>query len=219
MMTIPYALLKLSTPTKPVNPSFLRGFIGERFKENDLVHNHREDGSNIYRYPLVQYKKIENQYLLAALKKEGVAVLKQFFLELEEITIKDQRLEILSKEMKVMNHEIRIENTMQFQYEFQTPYIALNQKNTVLYHNQDNKKEFLDRMISNNILSFLKGMNIFIDERIQCRFIQTDRFFQTIKDNDFTAFSGFFSANIDLPDYIGLGKFVSRGFGTIIKIN
>ena len=32
-------------------------------------------------------------------------------------------------------------------------------------------------------------------------------------------FLGTFQVNFDFPDYIGLGKSVSRGFGTIKKIN
>ena len=33
------------------------------------------------------------------------------------------------------------------------------------------------------------------------------------------AFSGRFTANVLLPDFIGLGKSVSRGFGAIQKIS
>jgi hypothetical protein len=32
-----------------------------------------------------------------------------------------------------------------------------------------------------------------------------------------TGFKGTFSVNFELPDYIGLGKSASRGFGAIIK--
>ena len=35
----------------------IRGYIGNKYRENDLLHNHIED-KFIYRYPLVQYKVI-----------------------------------------------------------------------------------------------------------------------------------------------------------------
>jgi hypothetical protein len=33
-----------------------------------------------------------------------------------------------------------------------------------------------------------------------------------------TGFKGMFAVNFELPDYIGLGKSVSRGFGTIKRL-
>jgi len=36
-----------------------RGFIGNLFKEHDLIHNHDEKGTPIYRYPLIQFKLME----------------------------------------------------------------------------------------------------------------------------------------------------------------
>ena len=33
----------------------------------------------------------------------------------------------------------------------------------------------------------------------------------------FTHFDIMFECNTDIPDYIGIGKFVSRGYGTVVK--
>lgn len=38
------------------------------------------------------------------------------------------------------------------------------------------------------------------------------------KGNKFIGFMGNFKVNFELPDYIGLGKGVSRGFGTVRRI-
>ena len=40
----------------------LRGYIGNKYKEYDILHNH-DDNKFIYRYPLVQYKIINKKQL------------------------------------------------------------------------------------------------------------------------------------------------------------
>ena len=215
--TIPYGVLKLETPQKPVNPSYLRGFIGDRFQEKDILHNHRPDGSMIYRYPAVQYKKHGNSFIVVGIGKEGTDVLKHFFLELDELSIKDRNLEILSKELKTKNHLLQIRDSKDFRYRFVSPYAGLNEKNRDKYYKKGDRKEFLESILIGNILSFLKGQNLFIKERLLCDFRVKDSYEQEIKGNPFMVFEGFFDVNIDLPDWIGLGKWVSRGFGTVLK--
>jgi hypothetical protein len=69
-------------------------------------------------------------------------------------------------------------------------------------------------------LSFFKGLNIRL-ESSQRLMAKTD--FQEkstkFKDKDMLAFEGKFVTNALLPDGIGLGKGVSRGFGSILKIS
>ena len=72
--------------------------------------------------------------------------------------------------------------------------------------------------LQNNILSFYKGIGFFTEKRIMV----TGRFNEKstkFKDQNMLAFSGTFVANAVLPDYVGLGKAVSRGFGTVNKNN
>lgn len=49
----------------------LRGYFGNLFKENSpLMHNHFQDGSVKYAYPMVQYKVV-NQMLMLVGHNEG----------------------------------------------------------------------------------------------------------------------------------------------------
>ena len=63
-----------------------------------------------------------------------------------------------------------------------------------------------------------KGLGIIVNHRIN---IKTHLNPQTIqyKSVYMQAFTGEFITNFKLPDYIGLGKGVSHGYGTIININ
>ena len=63
----------------------LRGFFGEIFKEHSpLLHNHYNNGSFRYRYPLVQYKVIKEVPMLVGLE-EGANLLTELFLKIKEL--------------------------------------------------------------------------------------------------------------------------------------
>ncbi len=75
----------------------LRGYFGNFFKEHSpLLHNHFEDGSLRYAYPLVQYKVIEHTPYLVGLA-EGAKLLIELFLKIKEIDLEGEHYPILSK--------------------------------------------------------------------------------------------------------------------------
>lgn len=195
----------------------LRGYFGNLFaSESPLLHNHLSDGSLSYSYPKVQYKVINNQPLLVGLG-EGAELLTALFMKIRELNI-DGRLYPIDQK-NISTSLIQPGSSTQFhKYEFQTLWMGLNQTNASVYTKMPapEKKAFLERVLTGNCLSFLKGMEIFIDERLQVRGAFTEKL-TTFKNKRMFAFSGFFEVNASLPDYIGLGKQVSRGFGTIIR--
>ena len=67
-------------------------------------------------------------------------------------------------------------------------------------------------------MAIAKTFQYFIDSKIM---VNTKLKETTIKfkGENIIGFIGTFQVNFDFPDYIGLGKSVSRGFGTIKKIN
>jgi hypothetical protein len=77
------------------------------------------------------------------------------------------------------------------------------------------QKAFLERILVGNVLSALKGMGIFIDWRLEAAILEWRTTKVKAHQNEFMAFWGVFCINISLPDWIGLGKSVSKGFGTI----
>jgi hypothetical protein len=75
----------------------------------------------------------------------------------------------------------------------------------------------LEKILIGNCLSFLKEMGVFVETRLQNRASLNEK--QTrFKNNRMIAFEGMFEINAMLPDWIGLGKQVSRGFGTIQRV-
>jgi hypothetical protein len=103
-------------------------------------------------------------------------------------------------------------------YKFQNPWIALNSDNFKKFISSSlPKKGFLENILIGNILSILKGLGIFIDFKLSIIIQDVLPSPIILNNNSFIAFKGTFSANILLPDYIGLGKSVSKGFGTIYE--
>jgi len=83
----------------------------------------------------------------------------------------------------------------------------------------EEKSKFLEAILTGNLLSFFKDMGIWLKKDketilLKGKFKQT---FTNFKGNKMLSFTGEFTCNCLLPDFIGIGRSVSRGFGTIIK--
>ncbi len=192
----------------------LRGFFGNLFKEkSELLHNHFADGSHRYKYPLVQYKVIGKIPYLIGLQ-EGAQLLVDLFLKIKFLNIENKEYQINSKNITTDITEIGDFSELH-EYKFATLWIALNQDNFKIYKNENTDKEaFLNKMLQNNILSFYKGVDFFVSEKIMTKgsFNERETMF---KDKKILAFSGSFVTNAVLPEFVGIGKSPSRGFGCI----
>ena len=105
-----------------------------------------------------------------------------------------------------------------------SPYIALNQDKHKAYRSlsNDERRKAIEKGIANHILTAAKWCGITINKNEHCiktSLIQMNiRPSITIKDDlSFIPFDVMFECNTDVPDYIGIGKFVSRGYGTVVK--
>jgi len=99
-------------------------------------------------------------------------------------------------------------------------WMGLNQNNFNKYIKLlpgKEKQEFLIKVLIGNILSFYKGLNLRIDNKIYAK-VKVEEKTSALKNRKMTVFAGGFLTNAVLPDYIGLGKAVSRGFGAVKKI-
>lgn len=196
----------------------LRGFFGNMFKEHSpLLHNHYSDGKTRYEYPLVQYKVVDKIPILLGFQ-EGADLLVSLFLKISEININSKVYPVLSKNIQQNNRELRV-NDQLYNYRFKTLWMGLNQDNFRDYQQLDEgeKSNFLNRQLQNSILSFYKGLSFRTSDRIMATSKLNEK--NTLfKDKSMLAFEGEFTSNAYIPDLAGIGKAVSRGFGTIILI-
>ena len=194
-----------------------RGFVGNEFKEHDLIHNHDEKGNPIYRYPLIQFKLIDKTPAIIAIRDKAVKIFSEIFMKLDRIVIEDTVIPVFEKDLKVEEVDFGYSDEI-FMYEFASPWIGLNQKNFKKYNDagNDEKNEILKKVMTGNILSMAK----YLDCRLsKDEIIKIDHKLKKIKVNlkgkSMTAFTGIFKTNFCLPDYLGIGKSVSRGFGAV----
>ena len=193
----------------------LRGYFGNLFKEHSpLLHNHYDDGSSRYAYPLVQYKVIDKMPVLVGFQ-EGADLLISLFLKIREIDIEGEHYPVLAKNIQQKQCELSV-NKQLYNYSFKTLWMALNQENFKKYEemHEADRTDFLNRQLQNNILSFYKGLSFRTDERIMVITRVEEK--QTLfKNKSMLVFSGQFTSNAYLPEWTGIGKAVSRGFGTV----
>ena len=197
----------------------LRGYFGNLFKEkSELLHNHMGNGEFRYDYPQVQYKVIDSIPTLVGIS-DGANLLTELFLKIKELKIGGTIYPIHQKNIEARQLEPGA-TVAPKTYRFETLWMALNQKNHSLFTdaNPIEREKMLEKILIGNCLSFFKSLDIFVETKLEARGSFTEKSTK-FKNNRMIAFKGMFEINADLPDYIGLGKQVSRGFGTIRSVS
>ena len=186
-----------------------------------LCHNHIDENTYRYSYPLIQYKRLNGKGAITCVGK-GVNLIGQILSEFSG-TIKLGTREAVCKVDQILSSKtlIQVEDTF-FTYQLYR-WLPLNARNYGRYQQTEElveKIKILEQVLTGNILSFLKGINIHLWEQVVVRI--TDISSQkviTYKDVKLMAFDIEFKANINLPPYIGVGKNASVGFGVLSVTN
>jgi hypothetical protein len=189
--------------------------------KSPLLHNHFKDGSLVFKYPLVQYKVVDNIPILLGLN-EGAELLTSLFLQIRTLKIENKDYIINYKNIENKKCDTGVKNDL-FRYKFVTLWMGLNQKNFPPYRTLRKENdtvainEMFKSILKGNILSYFKSINYTETERINV-LPELKEKKTKFKGIEMVAFEGEFTTNVSLPDLIGLGKSVSRGFGAIIKL-
>ncbi|ODS41196.1 hypothetical protein BEH94_09685 [Candidatus Altiarchaeales archaeon WOR_SM1_SCG] len=208
--------LKLESDKKIIGkPQLLRGFFATKFNEYVLLHQHHL-GEFIYSYPLVQYKILNNIPTVIGIN-EGAEVLKEIYDKYDSIKLGDEEYRIYQREIIIKEQEFGVSGKFH-KYKFLTPWFALNQKNFQEYKELNNKdrKEKLRKIMIGNIIAVSKGLSYVVDREIKLD-AELVEVRSPFKGQEITTFNGEFIVNFNIPDLLGIGKSVSRGFGTIKK--
>lgn len=199
----------------------LRGYFGELFREHSpLLHNHYEDGRLRYGYPLVQYKVLGGTPVLVGLL-EGAKLLANLFFEMQQLEIGGKTYPVFERDIAFKTLETGVGDGL-YDYRLLTLWLPLNQQNypEYLQMNPEEQRAFLGRILTGNILSFFKGVGLFLPDgvRVMATVRPEEPILTNYKDTRLMGFRATFTTNALLPDLIGLGKSVSRGFGAVRRI-
>lgn len=207
------------TSTRPIRGSAtqLRGFFATKFNEYTLLHQHNAD-KVIYKYPLVQYKMINKTPTVMGIN-EGADVLKDIYDQYDEINLNGNIYEIVERGITVKEQEFGISDKL-LSYRFVTPWLALNQTNYERYLKSDRsgRQDQLRKTLIGNILSVAKGLDYAVVPRIKLDIGRMRHKECTVKGVGMLGIKCEFMANFTIPDYLGLGKSVSRGYGAVERI-
>jgi len=203
--------------TRPVEEAAakLRGFFATRFNEYALLHQHIDVDKLLYRYPRIQYKILEGVAIVLGIE-EGAEVLKEVYDKYDTIKLGESEYTIVERGIALKEEAFGIA-TQILSYEFITPWIALSQNNYQKYleSKREQRIELLRRTLIGNILSASKGLDYVVLDDIRLVTGRLRRQKCVVKGTPFIGFLGGFMVNFTIPDYMGLGKSVSRGFGTV----
>ena len=102
-------------------------------------------------------------------------------------------------------------------YRFVTPWVALNQTTGHRYRflNNADRVNFLNRLLGQNIVFMAREMGMELEENIYTKVALSSLFPKPVDENNWGAFNGEFRANFLLPNYLGIGNGITRGYGTL----
>lgn len=201
-------------------PAFRGAMVEKVGRENILFHQHNENQSLRYAYPLIQYKSIQKKPAIMCIG-DGVDEIHKFFNQKNwDINLQGEKLSLTIDRLDLNHFNMNVWNKL-FEFKINN-WLALNEANFKTYKNLSgltDKISFLENILKANILAFAKGINWTIDKNIELKItdIKPEKTIR-YKGNPLVAFDLNFKTNVFLPNHLGLGKSVSHGFGTVWQV-
>ncbi len=207
-------------PAKPVkNISSFRGAVIANYAgDNNLFHNH--EGENlVYAYPQIQYKSVNGHLAITGIDEGAEAIDsiwkigETFDLVIDRKTV---GLTVCSKSSNIyipdMTDDVKNYYTIH-------NWLPFNQVNYQIYKGLDTlqeRTEMLDRLLRGNMLSLYKGLGYWIEDEICANIVEVLKT-STVKYKkvELICFDVKIKTNITLPQLCGIGKGVSKGYGSI----
>ena len=186
---------------------------------NVLFHNHADDDGLRYAYPLIQYKRINQKAAIVCLG-EGTEAIGEFFAGGNfEVSIGERAVSLKVDSVDAKQVLVQCwDDSFSYHLRRWLPFNKQNYENFQQLEGIADKCVFLERLLVGNILSFAKGLGIRLEQEVVCKITQLSEPMTIVhKGVRLMGFDVEFSTNVSLPDYIGLGKGVSVGKGTISK--
>lgn len=197
-----------------------RGAVASLFPDETIYHNHEGD-SLIYRYPAIQYKFIEGRVSIVGIDEGAESIEKHFPLRQKfSFIINGEPVEMTVTEKKTTFYVPESQESAE-NYYFIKNWMPLNQENHVRYIQSETISEkiaLLDSILSANILSLFSGFGYFSEHKSKANILEiVSSDIVKYKGNDMQTFDIRFKCNAKLPEFCGLGKGASRGFGIIYQ--
>ncbi|MCS6968714.1 MAG: CRISPR-associated endonuclease Cas6 [Cytophagales bacterium] len=225
LLALPYLRIGFNAFIEGRDIPLFRGAIAQiAGYDHVLFHNHTEEGFR-YAYPLIQYKQIRNKLSIVCVG-EGTEEISYLFRSGKpyRLRIGEKHLEMSIEILNARKHPLQVWNSMisyricrWFPFNSET-YQAYRQKTT-----DQARRELLEATLRGQIMAFAKGVGWRLpskEERpIICRILHlSEPVRHTVRQARLIAFNATFETNVSLPNFIGLGRHVSIGYGVISQL-
>jgi len=201
---------------KPVRktPYQVKGSIMKNYPKSEIVPMLNGSYRKKYLYPRVQVKILNEKIYFLGIA-EGVSAVRSLIdnfksLDFGNITFKIK--DIIIDENGLFEQTDHINK-----YKFITPWVALNRTNIKKFSktSTSQKRKFLCELLTRNLIFLTSEFKIDVDEKILTDIELEDKSLASFNDNRDVGFEGSFLTNFLLPDFIGLGNGITRGYGSI----
>jgi hypothetical protein len=202
-------------------PYFRAAVIEASDRKSTLFHNHDGNNGFIYRYPVLQYKIINKKPSIVCLREATDDI--HFLLKNKEFhfDIKGRMMKFEIEDMHMTFVNMQTWDKM-FYYNLHN-YIPLNQDSYKEYQGYDSELErikYLEQKLHGHTLSMMKELQV--DEPVELKTsiqkINSTKYIE-YKGQFHLTFSMNIKSNLLIPNYIGLGKGVTTGFGIIKQLS
>ncbi len=166
-------------------------------------------------YPRIQVKILNEKIYLIGIK-EGVEPILELNEKLEKMNFGNITFNVENIKYEVYKKNFEEKNQL-FHYKFLNPWVALNQMNMKKFKTiKNNEKEmFLNKLLGQNIAFLAKEFNVEIKKSIYIDISLDKLDVETMEDGKTGSFEGSFKTNIILPNLIGVGNGITKGYGVI----
>jgi Cas6b C-terminal domain/Cas6b N-terminal domain len=212
-----------SLTLEPVNP--LQFSLGEcrSFFNKELaaysLSTKNTDSDKLHRYQAVQCKYIKDTLMVIGIS-QGAGLLHQLAGGRDTILAGANTSLITERDSLIRNEEFGITGSLH-SYEFLTPWLALNQQNAKKFYDLSGKTErdaFMQKLLLGHLTSLAKSLDYKLPFPIICE--PKVRFRRDRIDNEnIMVFLGRFQTNLRIPDFMGIGQSISKGFGTVRHVD
>lgn len=218
MRKLRYLHIRFSNTLFPYEaPQFRAAVIEATQRQSSLFHNHQPPNGFLYRYPLIQYKVNQRKASIVCLN-EGVDDI-HYLLQNRELPLRiGRREEIFEIENVELDHFLVQAWQARFHYSL-LYWQALNQENYREYcrlTTEVQRLQFLEGLLRSHLMAFASGIGWEAEQQLEAHITRfKGEKWLSYKGRKVLAFTLNFTSNVSLPDFIGLGKGVSVGYGSV----
>jgi len=201
-------------------PMFRGAVIAADDNLDDILFHSHDDDELRYAYPLIQYKTINGRAAIIGIDA-GTDSLASMLYPYERTLRVGNKTESfkICETMACSTSVDYVKKPVKYTI---SRWMPLNKENYDVYSKTNDmieKAELLKRMLIGNILSFAKGIGLHLESELKIQLLSYEECKPIqFKGHKMMAFNAQFMSNLRLPQYLGLGKGVSTGHGTIREI-